>query len=179
MREGEDNLKMMLALAWGAVSESPELIPEVREGILTLGDLNFITAQDSPLESSTALITYQDETTVPILQDENLNERSYSRLISVALSVLEDVINLPERSGEEEERRRASAAAKVLPELLNIRSEEKGRVSKELSKFYPKMKEILSKERNKEVKEELEQNNSIPSDVRKKLRLKLTSDDIV
>ena len=119
-----------------------------------------------------AFITYEDETNVPILQDESLSERSYSNLISLALSVLEDVVNLSERNDEEEESKRAKAAAKVLPELLNIRPEEKERVSKEMSAFYPKMKDLLSKERNKEVKKELQKNKTIPSEVRKELGLK-------
>ena len=41
-----------------------------------------------------------------------------------------------------------------------------------MSKFGPKMQEILSKEGNEEVQKELEQNKSIPSDVRKELGLK-------
>ena len=70
---------------------------------------------------------------------------------------------------EEEESKRAKAAAKVLPELLNIRPEEKERVSKEMSAFYPKMNELLSRRRNMDVKEELRKNKSIPSNVRKEL----------
>ena len=85
---------------------------------------------------------------------------------------------IKENSAKEEQSRKAKIAAKVLPKLINIRSEERARVSKEMSRFYPRMKKILSKERNKEVKEELEKNESIPSDVRKELGLKLTSDDI-
>ena len=77
------------------------------------------------------------------------------------------------RSREKEERKRLKIAAKVLPELVNIQhSEEKERVSEQMSEFvFPKMKEILSKERNKEVKEELQKNTSIPSNVRKELGL--------
>ena len=41
------------------------------------------------------------------------------------------------------------------------------------------MKEILSEDKNKEVKKELEINKSIPSDIRKALGLKATSDNIV
>ena len=52
--------------------------------------------------------------------------------------------------------------------------EEKEKVSEQKSNFFPMMKEILSKERNKDVKEGLEKNKSIPSDVRKALGLQAT-----
>ena len=153
----EDNFKMMLALAWSVLSEKPELIPEVREGILNLEDADFIShlaeivnAKNEEAEESrklrgltiAALITYQDETNVPVLQDQNLSQRSFKNLISLALSVLKDVVKLENKrrveGGEEEERRRS--AEKVLLELRNIRSE-------------PAMKEILSEERFSGVKD--------------------------
>ena len=251
----QDNLMMMLALAWSAVSQSPELVPEVKEGILNLADSDFITAQDCPLRSSTmaelmtltnargetllqektlnksayrillslamsalnefhklipevrreivkveneelldeeaknftgptiaALITFQDEINVPVLQDTNLSERSYSNLISLALSVLEDVPStsqFPSRSEEEEETERLEIAAKILPELTNIRPEEKERVSSQLKDICQKMRQVISKERNKGVKEELEQNHSIPSATRRALGLRAISENVV
>ena len=47
---GEDNLKMMMALAWGVVTVSnrPELFPAVRVGILNLGDYDFIQKSKPP-----------------------------------------------------------------------------------------------------------------------------------
>ena len=129
------------------------------------------------------LITFQDETNVPVLQDTNLSERSYSNLISLALSVLEGVPSDNEfpmsRSEEEEETKRLEAAAKVLPELTNIRPEEKERVSSRLKDIYRKMRRVISKERNKGVKEELEQNNSIPSATRRALGLRAISENVV
>ena len=97
-------------------------------------------------------------------------------MISLALSVLEDVAY---EKIEKEERKRLEIALKVLSELTNIPSEEKESVSKDISAFYSKMKKILSKEKNKEVKEELDKNKSIPSDIRKELGLRATSDNIV
>ena len=252
---GKDNFKMMLALAWSVINEKPELIPEVREGILNLEDSEFITAQDSPLPISTltelmthtnakgetllqektlnkrtkqtllslvisalndshslipevrreivrddniqlineeakkltgptiaALITYHDETSVPVLQDTTLSRRSYSNLISLALSVMTGVPSdqkKPTTSEEEEETKRLETAVKVLPELFNIRPEEKERVSSQLKDIYQKMGKVISKERNKAVKEEIEKNKSIPSDTRKALGLQATSDHMV
>ena len=171
---GKDNLKMMLALAWAVMSKKPELIPDVREGILNLGDSDFITAQAFPLKSSALakLMTHTNAQGETLLQEKTLNKNTHKILLSLALSLLEDV---PSRSEEGEERIRLEAAAKVLPELVNIRSEQ-------VSKLYPKMKEILSRDRNqkvKEVKGELEKNTSIPPDVRKELGLEPTSDNIV
>ena len=42
-----------------------------------------------------------------------------------------------------------------------------------------KLKPILSKDRNKQVKESLEKNKSIPAEIRKELGLAEISDDIV
>ena len=50
---GEDNFKMMLALAWSAVNENPELIPDLKEGISNLKDSNFI----EHLEKDTSIIS--------------------------------------------------------------------------------------------------------------------------
>merc|ERR1711990_349068 len=104
----------------------------------------------------------------------NLSQNSYNNLISLTLSVLESVFSLfvlesvfSSVDKKKEERRRALDAAKVLPELFNIRPEEEKRVSDQLKKFYPVMKKVISKGRNKGVKEALGQNKSIPSDTRK------------
>ena len=120
-----------------------------------------------------ALLTYQDETNVPILDDPNLSKRSYSILISLALSVLTSMLDTSLQTSEkEEERKRAvAAAAKVLPKLINVRPEEKERVFRHQKDFFPKMKDIFSEERNKEAKEELQEDRSISSDLRTELGL--------
>ena len=97
-------------------------------------------------------------------------------MISLALSVLAGVPSdkkSPTPSEEEketketkEETKRLKTAVKVLPELINIRPEEKERVSSQLKDIYQKMGQVISKERNKDVREEIEKNKSIPSDTR-------------
>ena len=92
----EDNFKMMLALAWDAVRESPELIPEVREGILNLGDSDFINVQGCPLTSSTMteLMTQTNAHGETLLQEKTLNKSAYQTLLSLAMSASKDALNL-------------------------------------------------------------------------------------
>ena len=168
---------ILLSLALTASNDNYSLIPEIRREIVRVENEELLSEEgkNHRVPTIAALITYQDEAHVPVLQDQNLSQRSYSNLISLALSVLEDVVNLSATRVEEEEdeeeisaEERRRTAAKVLPVFVNIRSEEEERVSK----FYQKMKKELSEDRNKKVKEELEKNKSIPSDVRKELGLK-------
>ena len=134
-------------------------------------------------ETIAALIKYENETMVPILQETSLSKKSYNTVISLALSVLETLcsfgINLSSgvtafssvQEEEEEEMKRAWPAAKVLPELANIRPEEEKRVLKQMKEFYPVMKKILSKDKNKELKDHLQKNKSISSDTKEALGL--------
>ena len=72
----QDNLKMMLALAWSLVNKKPELIPEVKAGILNLGESDFIKVEDSPLSSSTLtkFMTHKNPQGETILQEKTLNK---------------------------------------------------------------------------------------------------------
>ena len=70
-------------------------------------------------------------------------------------------------------------AVKILPELINIRPEEKESIKERSRILKEKLKPILSKDINKEVKESLEKNKSIPAEIRKELGLAAISDDIV
>ena len=95
---GEDNFKMMLALAWDAVSENPELIPQVREGILNLRDSDFIghLSKNSPWASSTvaALMTHKNEEGKTIMEENTEYQRTNQALLSLAMSALNESCNL-------------------------------------------------------------------------------------
>ena len=157
------------------------LIPEVRTEILKI-EINELLNDNCNFSITIgALITYQDESNVPILEDENLSETSYSKLISLALSVLanvpsDDKFRLGEefRRGEEEEAKRLEIAAKILPELINYRPKDRERINR-LSNIFKALNKVISKERNKEVKEALEENMSFPSEIREALGLKAIS----
>ena len=101
----QDNLKMMLALVWSVVNKNPFLIPEVKAGILNLGDSSFFGDQERPLTSSTLaeLMTHKNSQGETILQEKNLSERSYNNLISLALSVLASVPRQVKSKRKEEE----------------------------------------------------------------------------
>ena len=101
----QDKLKMMLALAWSVVNKNPFLIPEVKAGILNLGDSSFFGDQERPLTSSTLaeLMTHKKSQGETILQEKNLSERSYNNLISLALSVLASVPRQVKSKRKEEE----------------------------------------------------------------------------
>ena len=101
----QDKLKMMLALAWSVVNKNPFLIPEVKAGILNLGDSSFFGDQERPLTSSTLaeLMTHKNSQGETILQEKNLSERSYNNLISLTLSVLASVPRQVKSKRKEEE----------------------------------------------------------------------------
>ena len=153
------------------------LIPEVRTEILKI-EINELLNDNCNFSMTIgALITCQDESNVPILQDENLNETSYNKFILLALSVLASVpsdnkSSLYEREKEEkEETKRLKIAAKILPELINYRPKEEESINR-LSNIFKALKEVISKERNKEVKKAFKENLSFPSDIREALGLK-------
>ena len=108
--------------------------------------------------------------TLPILRDTKLSPESYKLLVSLALSVLQSV---SETEDDIEETRSAETAAKVLPELINVRPGETERVSRALEEFYPKMKKLVSKQNNQELKQSLQDNKSIPASMKEALGLEV------
>ena len=87
------------------VNKNPFLIPEVKAGILILGDSSFFGDQERPLTSSTLaeLMTHKKSQGETILQEKNLSERSYNNLISLALPVLASVPRQVKSKRKEEE----------------------------------------------------------------------------
>ena len=88
----QPSLKVMLALAWSVADEMPELVPDLKTGILNLrDDLHFIETQDNPLKTETliGLMMQTDAQGRTILQEENLAEPAYQTLLALALSASE------------------------------------------------------------------------------------------
>ena len=160
-----------------SLTEGLSLMSEVRREIVKVESAKLLDDNNMTGPTIAALISYQDEANVPILQDENLSETSYDKLISLALSVLASVpsdnkSSLYEREKEEkEETKRLKIAAKILPELINYRPKEEESINR-LSNIFKALKEVISKERNKEVKKAFKENLSFPSDIREALGLK-------
>ena len=75
---------------------------------------------------------------------------------------------------EMEETKRLKIAAKILPGLTNYRPKSEESINR-LSNIFKNLNKVISKERNKEVKEALEENISFPSDIREALGLKAIS----
>ena len=88
------------------ISLTHSLIPEVRTEILKI-EINELLNDNCNFSITIgALITYQDESNVPILQDENLSETSYNKFILLALSVLASVPSDDKLSRDEDRGRR-------------------------------------------------------------------------
>ena len=102
-----------------SLTEGLSLMSEVRREIVKVESAKLLDDNNMTGPTIAALISYQDEANVPILQDENLSETSYDKLISLALSVLASVpsdnkSSLYEREKEEkEETKRLKIAAIV------------------------------------------------------------------
>ena len=73
------------------ISLTHSLIPEVRTEILKIEIDELLNDNCNFSMTIGALITYKDESNVPILEDENLSETSYNKFILLALSVLASV----------------------------------------------------------------------------------------
>lgn len=154
-------LNIFLKVATSRDSSSTPILEFLRKSLQNLGKPETLT--------DPTIITLVTGTVPTALQDQTMTPENYNILVSLALSVLEGVDDAGD--DEDEETQRAKAAAKVLPELVNIRAEERERVSNQLKVFFPKMRLILSKPRNKELKEALQTNNSIPSEMREAMGL--------
>ena len=74
-----------------------------------------------------SLMTQKNQSGDTVLQDETVGEDNLKMMLALAFSVLEDLVNLSARGGEEEERRTIEIAAKVLPELIDWRRKRKCR----------------------------------------------------
>ena len=158
------------------ISLTHSLIPKVRREILKIEIDELLNDNCNFSMTIGALITCQDESNVPILQDENLSETSYNKFILLALSVLASVprqvkSKRKEEEEEKEETKRLQIVAKILPEVIKKPPKDKER-NKRLSNIFKDLNKVISKERNKEVKTALEENMSFPSDIREALGLK-------
>ena len=134
------------------------------------------------------LITYQSKEAIPILQDKTLSEGNLKLWTSVALTAFENVLKdeakkteleltkpailwsdedkfrqkEEDKKRQEREEKRAKAAERVLLELAKVRLTEEAEVSKQLSK----LKYMLDLEGNKQLKETLKKNKSIPQNIK-------------
>ena len=108
-----------------------------------------------------SLLTCKNRSGDTVLQDKAVDQDNLKMMLALALSVL----------GEEtKDKKRQEFAAKILPELVNYRPQDKESIDR-LSNYFEALKEIISEEKNEEVKE-LVENLSLPSAVREALGLK-------
>ena len=172
---GEDNLKVMWALAWGVLNQDPELVPEVRKGILKTDFIKSLT-EKSPLTST----TLTDLMTQTNAEDKTiLKETTYKILLSPAISDLNDQnYGLRSEIRKEVDQIEDQDLLKDLFQEMKISTitslviyDVKGKMK--VSDFHPRMVQIISKERHDEVKEVLETIKSLSDpEVRRALGLK-------
>ena len=186
---GEDNLKVMLALAWGVLNRDQDqdqdqaLIPEVRKGIVKIKDSDFIKSltEKSPLTSTTLtdLMRHKNPEDKTILKETALIRTTYKILLSLAITDLNDQnYGLRSEIRKELDQIEEQDLLKDLFQEMKISTitslviyDVKGKMK--VSDFHPRMVQIISKERHDEVKEVLETIKSLSDpEVRRALGLK-------
>ena len=162
---------------------------EMKKAILKARNPDFL--KENAWETVESLISYKDEETLPVLQDETLSEGKHKLWTSVAMTAFENVLKDEDKKTEleltkpaflwndedkqrqkeedkkrqEREERRTEAAERVLLELVKVRPTEEAEVSTQLSK----LKYQLDLKGNKQLKETLKKNKLIPQNIKKSL----------
>ena len=115
---------------------------------------------DSCACASVAMTAFQN-----VLKDEDKKTELELTKPAILWSDEDKFRQKEEKKRQEREEKRAKAAERVLLELAKVRLTEEAEVSKQLSK----LKYMLDLEGNKQLKETLKKNKSIPQNIKKAL----------
>ena len=151
----QENLKMMIVLALGTVYETTEIVPEIKKGFLMLDEPHFI--ED--------LMKSRPSTYETIMKQRHPEVRTHKKLLSLAISDMnEQKYNLRNELRQELDQIETPDLLKDLLQEMKIDTlaslviYDEGRGIKnvwKVSKFFPRMKEIISQERSQELKKTL------------------------
>ena len=151
----QENLKMMIVLALGTVYETTEIVPEIKKGFLMLDDSDFI---EDLMKSSPS--TFET-----ILKQRLPEVKTHKKLLSLAISDMnEQKYNLRNELRQELDQIETPDLLKDLLQEMEIDTlaslviYDVGKGIKnvwKVSKFFPRMKEIISQERSQELKKTL------------------------